>query len=123
MRASSTGAHVLIGKVKNQAGASVRIRVPEVKAVDARGRPIASAAIFRSAYVRSLYPHNAIARANARDYPEAEQERVGYLAVLASGEQTPITVSWRQRPRGRRAARILVGSVSLPIPRAVSEVR
>jgi hypothetical protein len=122
VRASSTGAHVLIGKVKNDSSAELRIRVPQVKVVDPRGRRIASTAVFSSTFVRSLYPHNGVARPNPDQYPEPEQERVGYLAVLGSGEDAPLTVSWRQRPKGRNAERIVLGSVSLPVPAAVSNV-
>jgi hypothetical protein len=123
VRESSTGAHVLIGKVRNNSKTTVRIKVPQVKVFDARGRRIGSAAVFSSTYVRSNYPHSGVARPAPGQYPEAEQERVGYLAVLGPGERAPITVSWRQRPRERRANRIVLGTASLQVPGAVSKVR
>jgi hypothetical protein len=123
VRASSTGARVAIGKVRNDASRDIRVTTPQVKVVDADGRRIRSTAVFASAFVRSKYPHNAISQAQPSEYPEAEQKRVGYLAVLGSGEETALTVSWTE-PRGRRAAkRIVLGPGSLPIPDAVSAVR
>jgi hypothetical protein len=123
VRASSTGAHVLIGKVKNDSSGELRIRVPEVKVIDADGRRIASTAVFSSTYVRSLYPHNGVARPNPSQYPAAEQRRVGYLAVLGSGDDSPLTVSWRQRRAGRKAERVVLGAASLPLPAGVANVR
>jgi hypothetical protein len=120
VRTSSTGAHVLIGKVRNNSSNELRITVPQVKVVDAGGRGIASSVIFRSSYVRSIYPHNAIARAQPSEYPEAEQRRVGYLAVLGSGDDSPLTVSWRERRSGPKASRIVLGPGSLPVPNATS---
>jgi hypothetical protein len=123
VRASSTGARVLIGKVKNDSSGELRLRVPQVRVVDRDGRRIDSTAIFASAYVRSIYPHNAIVRARPTEYPEAEQKRVGYLAVLGPGKETPLTVSWRERRGERKATRIVLGSASLTVPAAVSSAR
>jgi hypothetical protein len=123
VRASSTGAHVLIGKVKNDSSGELRISVSQVRVVDPNGRRIASTAVFSSTYVRSLYPHNGVARPSPSQYPEAEQRRVGYLAVLGSGDEAPLTISWRQRRGGRKAKRVVLGTASLPIPAGVTDVR
>jgi hypothetical protein len=120
MRTSPSGARVLIGELENKSSGKLRIAVPQVRVVDGRGRRIRSTAVFSSSFTRSLYPHNAVARARPAEYPEPEQERVGYLAALDEGEAAPLTVSWRE-PRTRRAKRILLGPASLPVPAAAVE--
>jgi hypothetical protein len=119
VRASSTGAHVLIGKVKNQSSDELKLNAAQLKLVDGRGRGIRSSVVFSSTYVRSIYPHNGIGPTGPAGYPEAEQRRVGYIVVLEAGKSSPLTVSWRE-PRGRTAARIEYGKGSLPLARASS---
>jgi hypothetical protein len=114
VRASSTGAHVLIGKVKNQSSDQLKLTAAQLKVVDGHGRRIKSSVVFSSTYVRSIYPHNGIGPTEPRDYPEAEQRRVGYLLELEAGKSAPLTVSWRQ-PRGRPAVSIDYGEGSLPV--------
>jgi hypothetical protein len=75
-------------------------------------------AVFSSSFVRSMFPHNGVQPGSASGYPEAEQRRVGYLAVLQSGKTAPLTVSWLDRRGAPPAKRILVGSSSLPVPAA-----
>jgi hypothetical protein len=114
VRASSTGARVLIGKVKNQSSSELRLTSAQLRLVDRRGHAIPSAAVFSSTYVRSIYPHNGIGPTGPAEYPEAEQRRVGYLLVLEAGKSAPLTVSWRER-RAQAAARIDYGKGSLPV--------
>jgi hypothetical protein len=118
VRSSTTGARILIGKVRNESGRELRITAPKLAVVDGGRRRLRSTAIFVSSFVRSNYPHNRGPGSEPAGYPEAEQERVGYLAVLEDGESTPLTVSWNERPRRPRAARIVYGGTSLVIPAA-----
>ena len=119
VRSSPTGARVLIGTVKNDSGRELRITARQVRVIDGQGRPVRSTALFASGYVRSNYPHNRGPQSEAASYPEREQERVGYLAVLGDGESKPLTISWRERPGGRTAKRVVHGEAFLPIPAAV----
>jgi hypothetical protein len=113
---SPSGAKVLIGKVKNESFKELRLTTPNVKLLDADGRPIKAGVVFVSSFIKANRPHNFGAqRSNPAAYAETEQKRVGYLAVLRSSETTPLTVSWRE-PRGpRAAARIDYGRGSLPV--------
>lgn len=115
----TTGARVLIGKVKNE---SVRdqleIRAQDVKLLDQKGQPIRASAVFASSFVRSLYPQSGRPGARRSDFPEAEQRRIGALAVLRSGESVPLTVSWSE-PGGRTAARIDTGHGDLSVPKPI----
>jgi hypothetical protein len=107
---------VLVGKVKNDSGGTLTIRVPEVTVLDRGGRRIKASATFSSAYVRSNYPHNAGARSEPSHYPLAEQKRVGYLVQLGSGKTVPLTVSWREARAGSAAGRVAIRKWSLAIP-------
>jgi hypothetical protein len=118
LRASPTGARIVTGALENHSSSELRVAVPEVKLLDARGRAIKSTAVFAAGFVRSMFPHNGVVPTSPAKYPEAEQRRVGYLSVLGPGKTTPLTVSWLERPGRPPARRILVGSASLPVPGA-----
>jgi hypothetical protein len=120
LRTSPTGAHVLIGTVTNPSSHKLMLRATQLEVVDRRGRRMKASAVFSSTYVRSIYPHNGIGPTGPAQYPEAEQRRVGYLLVLEAGKTAPLTVSWKQRPRGPAAARIDYGSGSLPVTGAAT---
>jgi hypothetical protein len=117
MRVSSaTGARVLLGTVKNESSRELRIRAPDVRLVDQHGRRIRSSAAFASSFVRSLIPQNGRPGSRKSEFPEAEQRRIGYLAVLRSGETVPLTLSWNEPAGPRTAKRIVYGAGSLPVP-------
>jgi hypothetical protein len=115
VRSSTTGARILIGKIKNESSRELRITAPQLTVVDGRGRRVKSSVVFVSSFVRSNYPHNRARISEPAEYPEAEQRRVGYLAVLGEGDTTPLTVSWKE-PARTRAERIVYGPASLTIP-------
>lgn len=117
VRASSTGARVLIGKVENKSSGELRLEVPQLKLVDRRGRRVRSTAVFASSFVRSMFPHNGVVPVRPERYPEAERRRVGFLAVLGAGKAAPLTVSWLEH-RGREPSRIVLGGASLAVPQA-----
>jgi hypothetical protein len=115
VRSSTTGARVLIGKVRNESSRELRVEAPQVRLVDGHGRRVRATAVFASSFVRSIYPHNGVQPAEPQGYPEAERRRVGFLAVIESGKTAPLTVSWLER-RGREARRIVLGRSTLPVP-------
>jgi hypothetical protein len=117
VRASSTGARVLIGKVENRSSGELRLEVPQLKVVDRHGRRVRSTAVFASSFVRSMFAHNGVVPVRPERYPEAERRRVGFLAVLGAGETAPLTVSWLEQG-GHRASRIVLGPASLAVPQA-----
>ncbi len=117
VRASSTGARVLVGKVRNESSRELRLEVPQVALVDRQGRRLKSTAVFAASFVRSIYPHNGVQPAQPQGYPETERRRVGFLAVLGASKTAPLTVSWLEG-RGRAATRVVLGGASLPVPQA-----
>jgi hypothetical protein len=70
--------------------------------------------VFSSTFVKSNFPHNRGPGSGPSSYPESEQRRVGYLAVIEPGGTVPVTISWRE-PAGRVAARVDYGRGSLPL--------
>jgi hypothetical protein len=116
LRVSPEGARVLIGTVKNKGFGKLKVKAQDLRLVDRHGRPIQASIGFVSSFVRSLYPQNGRPGSRPSEYPEAEQRRIGYLAVLRSGESAPLTVSWRKPPRARSATRIVYRTASLPVP-------
>lgn len=116
----TTKARVLIGKVKNESigTAELRLKAEDLKLLDQRGRPIRASVVFASSFVRSLYPQSGRPGARREDFPEREQERIGLLAVIRSGESRPLTVSWNSLSGGRTATRIDTGHGPLSVPRA-----
>jgi hypothetical protein len=116
LTASPSGARVLIGTAKNDSSKVVYVRTPDVGVADQAGRRIRSSVAFVSGFVRSNYPRNGPLPRRPSRYPQKEQERIGYLAVLDPGETTPLTVSWQEPPGRRKAARIAYENASLAIP-------
>jgi len=117
LRASeTTRARVLIGTVKNTSLGRVRIRSSALTLVDQDGRRMKASVGFVSTFVRSLYPQSGRPGARRSEFPEAERRRIGDLAVLRSGETSPLTVSWNEPPGRRDATRIDYGRGSLEIP-------
>jgi hypothetical protein len=118
LRISPTGARVLIGTVRNVSLGKGKFKIgsSELKLVDRRGRPIKASVGFVSTFVRSIYPQNGRPGSRRSEFPEAEQRRLGYIAVLRSGETAPLTVSWQGRRGTRAAAKIEFGGRSLPVP-------
>jgi hypothetical protein len=122
LRISPEGARVLIGTVHNGFTRTLRIRAPSVRVVDQRGRRMKASVAFVSSFVRSTLPQNGRPGSRRSEFPETEQRRIGYLAMLYPGNTLPLTVSWNE-PRGRRAERILTPAGGLPIPSAAIDGR
>jgi len=83
---------ILSGEVRNDGLATAALRAADVRVLDASGRPLPAAARFLEAYA----PGGA-----------------GRAATLAPGRTAPLTVAWR----GAGARRIVLGSMTLGIPR------
>lgn len=107
---------MLVGTVKNASGSELRIKSSNVTAVDQRGKRIRSSVAFVSSFVRSVYPQNGRPGGRRSEFPEAEQRRIGFLAVLGPDDSSPLTVSWNEPPGPRAAAQIDTGHGSLPVP-------
>jgi hypothetical protein len=83
---------VLFGEVRNDGLRRTTLAAADVRVLDARGRPLLSAARFLPAYAPGP---------------------AGRTVTLAPGRTAPLTVAWR----GAGARRIALGSLTLDVPR------
>jgi hypothetical protein len=86
------GDAVLYGEVRNDGVRRAAFAAADVRVLDARGRPLPSAARFLPAYARGA---------------------AGRAVTLAPGRTAPLTVAWR----GAGARRVALGVATLAIPR------
>jgi hypothetical protein len=100
---------VLTGTLRNTGLHRLRVDLPDVHLVNARGRRVGSAPVFLDTFGKSLWsPERGPAQ-----YPESELLRTGRIAWLKPGETVPFTVGWHA---AERPVRIDYGVGSLPIP-------
>jgi len=109
-----THARVLIGRVTNGSGDELVLKAAGLRLVDSEGRRVPASAVFLASFVKSNFPHNK----GALNIPEEEQLRLGELAKIEPGGSAPLTVSWREPPGPRTAARVEYGRGSLPVPKS-----
>ena len=109
-----THARVLIGRVRNGSGDQLVLKATSLRLLDAEGRRVPASAVFLASFVKSNFPHNK----GALNIPEEEQLRLGEVAKIEPGGSAPLTVSWREPPGPRTAARVAYGQGSLPVPKA-----
>jgi hypothetical protein len=110
---------ILRGDVRNDSGEALRIEAAKVRVYDNRGRRLEASATFAAGYLHSLYPPTR----GPDTLPDSELERLGKIATIESGKTAQMTVSWREPPGRRTAARIDYGSGSLQIPPEVQSGR
>jgi hypothetical protein len=103
---------ILRGDVRNDSGEALRIEASKVRVYDDRGRRLKASATFAAGYLHSLYPPTR----GPDNLPDSELERLGKVATIESGQTAQMTVSWREPPGRRTAARIDYGSGALVIP-------
>ena len=103
---------ILRGEVENTSGDEIEMEAAAIRVLDQDGRPLQSSATFLSGYIHGLYP---LTRGPS-SLPEPDRVREGKVAKLAPDETVPLTVSWRDPPGTRRAARIDYGPGSLGVP-------
>ena len=103
---------ILRGDVRNDSGEALRVEASKVRVYDNRGRRLKASATFAAGYLHSLYPPTR----GPDTLPDSELERLGKIATIESGKTAQMTVSWREPPGRRTAARIDYGPGSLQIP-------
>lgn len=108
------GDRVLQGKVRNETGKPVDLRVDQVDVRDADGTPLKISVRFAQAFGHALYgPGGPPAPLQASRY---DQARLGERVTVASGKTQPITVAWRER-KGTPADRLELSGYRLELPR------
>jgi hypothetical protein len=104
------GDRILTGTLRNDGTAALRIDLADVRVLDADGAPIPASPVFLLASRKSLWGAG-LAAAPADD---AELQRTGRIALLAPGEEVPLTVAWRTEDGDPVRVDYGRGSLSLP---------
>jgi hypothetical protein len=103
---------VLRGAIRNETGATLRLKASDVRVLATGGRRLPAAATFIAGYAHRLYPPTR----EPRSLSEAERRRLGDVAVIEPGQQASVTVSWRLRSKKESAAEIDFGAAKLEVP-------
>ena len=105
---------ILSGTLQNRSLRPVELSASQLRVVDARDKPLPTAAVFLRTYVHGLYPPTR----RPKRPSETELRRTGKKAVIGPGKSAPVTVSWRQSTGASQAAELDFGAGSLAIPRS-----
>jgi hypothetical protein len=79
------GDRVLTARLRNDGLHPLRVDIGDVRLLDGDGRPVEAMPVFVEAFGKSL---------RVRD---TELQRTGRIAVLAPGENVPLTIAWHVR--------------------------
>jgi hypothetical protein len=88
----------------------LRVDLAYVRVVDSEGEAVESRPVFLRAFGRSLWAGGR-GPEQARD---SELQRTGRIALLAPGEEVPLTVAWRATDGDPVRVEYGRGSLSLP---------
>ena len=105
---------ILTGRLTNESLRPAELDVEDVKVLDAAGRQLPSTVRFASAFAHGLFSPESINRYGKPG--QAERRRLGEIATVNAGESVPITLSWRLRPDGSRAAAVQLGDSRVTLP-------
>lgn len=104
---------VLSGELENTSADEVRLDAERARLVDRTGETVPGTVRFTGSVGHGLYSPR---RSPEEDDPEFERRRLGELAVLAPGQTTPVTLSWRVGGDRPRPVRLEVGGQELALP-------
>jgi hypothetical protein len=104
------GDRVLTGTLRNDGVQAMRIDLADVRVVDGDGEVVASTPVFLRAFGKSLWGGGRAPEQMA----DNELQRTGRIALLAPGEELPLTVAWRTKDGDPVRVDYGRGSLSLP---------
>jgi hypothetical protein len=104
------GDRVLTAKLRNDGLHPLRVDIGDVRLLDADGKVVEAMPVFLETFGKSLW---AAGRGPAQQ-PDTELQRTGRIAVLAPGEEVPLTVAWHDRDGD--PVRLDYGRGSLALP-------
>ncbi|MGZ6708809.1 MAG: hypothetical protein ACXVFN_17920 [Solirubrobacteraceae bacterium] len=110
--ANLPGDRILMATVKNTGTKPIKVKVPELRVLDADGRRIRASAQFIATYAHGLIFPDLQAR---DEQPLVEQRRIGEQILLRPGRTAPLMVSWHQ-PKGAPPAKLRYGKGTLTLP-------
>jgi hypothetical protein len=104
------GDRVLSATLRNDGLHPLRVDIGDVRLLDGDGRPVESTPVFLETFGRSLWA----AGRGPTQVPDTELQRTGRIAVLAPGEEVPLTIAWHAKDG--EPVRVDYGRGSLALP-------
>jgi len=104
------GNRILTGTLRNDGVQAMRIDLADVRMVDGDGEVVASTPVFLRAFGKSLWGGGR----GPEQMADTELQRTGRIALLAPGEEVPLTVAWRTKDGDPVRVDYGRGSLSLP---------
>jgi hypothetical protein len=101
---------VLSATLRNDGVHPLRVDIGDVRLLDADGNVVEAMPVFLQTFGKSLWA----AGRGPSQVPDTELQRTGRIAVLAPGEEVPLTVAWHDRDGD--PVRIEYGRGSLALP-------
>jgi hypothetical protein len=103
------GDRVLTAKLRNDGLQAIRVDLADIRLIDGDGRTVASTPVFLQAFGKSLWA----AGRGPEQVPDSELQRTGRIALLAPGEEVPLTVAWHAKDGDPERVDYGRGSLSL----------
>ena len=104
------GDRVLTATLRNDGLHAIRVDLADVRLLDGDGKTVASTPVFLQAFGKSLWA----AGRGPEQVPDSELQRTGRIALLAPGEEVPLTVAWHAKDGDAERVDYGQGSLSLP---------
>lgn len=104
------GDRVLTATLRNDGLHAIRVDLADVRLLDGEGETVASTPVFLQAFGKSLWA----AGRGPEQVPDSELQRTGRIALLAPGEEVPLTVAWHAKDGDAERVDYGQGSLSLP---------
>jgi hypothetical protein len=104
------GDRVLTARLRNDGVQAIRVDLADVRLIDSDGGTVASTPVFLQAFGKSLWA----AGRGPEQVPDSELQRTGRIALLAPGEEVPLTVAWHTKDGDPEQVDYGQGSLSLP---------
>jgi hypothetical protein len=104
------GDRVLTAKLRNDGLQAIRLDLADVRLVDSDGEAVAATPVFLQAFGKSLWAGGR----GPEQVPDSELQRTGRIALLAPGEEVPLTVAWHAKDGDPERVDYGQGSLSLP---------
>ena len=104
------GDRVLTATLRNDGLHAIRVDLADVRLLDGDGETVASTPVFLQAFGKSLWA----AGRGPEQVPDSELQRTGRIALLAPGEEVPLTVAWHAKDGDVERVDYGQGSLSLP---------
>ena len=103
------GDRIVTGTLRNDGSAPLRLDLADIRIIDGDGGTVPAASVFLRASGESLWGQGL-----ASTPADSELQRTGRIALLAPGEEVPLTVAWHAKDGDPERVDYGRGSLRLP---------